>query len=258
MIRQRAGTLSVLRAGSGAPLVLLHPLALAAELWRPLAARLPGFDVLAFDLRGHGESTWDGKPFSIEDMAGELGRALDILDLDRIHLLGMSMGGSVAMTFAGKHPDRVRSLVLADATAWYGENARSAWADRAERAAHVPRADQLPFQVERWFSPRFRQAHPDEVDRVCTIFLRTDSAVHAAASSAMGELDARELLPSITARTLVLVGEGDYATPPEMARQLADAIPDARLNILPDLRHLSLIEAPELADTIHRHITETP
>ncbi|TNC29060.1 alpha/beta fold hydrolase [Amycolatopsis alkalitolerans] len=254
MNRTHAGTLSLLRGGSGAPFVLLHPLALAGELWRPLAARLDRFDVLTVDLRGHGESEWDGEPFSIEDMAADLAGTLDVLGLDEISLLGMSMGGSVAMTFAGKYPDRVRSLVLADTTAWYGENAATAWAERAGKAAETARPDQLPFQLDRWFSPGFRESGPDEVDRVCEIFLHTDSRVHAAASVAMGALDARPLLPSISANTLVLAGEHDYATPPSMAGDLANAIPGATLEILPGLRHLSLVERPGLVTMIRRFL----
>jgi 3-oxoadipate enol-lactonase len=257
MIRQTAGRLSLLRTGSGEPLVLLHPLALAGELWRPLAEKFAGFEVLAVDLRGHGESGWDGQPFSIEDMADDLAESLDTLGLSGIHLAGMSMGGSVAMTLAGKYPGLVRSLVLADTTAWYGENAPSAWAERAERAGNVARAQQLPFQLDRWFSEGFRKTGGEEVERVCRIFLNTDSRAHAAASVAMGNLDARPLLPSIEAATLVLVGEHDYATPPSMAEDLANAIPGATLTVLPDLRHMSLIEQPELAETIRHHIRES-
>jgi 3-oxoadipate enol-lactonase len=257
MNRQTAGRLSLLRTGSGEPVVLLHPLALAGELWRPFGERFAGFEVFAVDLRGHGESGWDGKPFSIEDMADDLAESLDALGVSGIHLFGMSMGGSVAMTLAGKYPDRVRSLVLADTTAWYGEDAPSNWAERADRAANVARAKQLPFQLDRWFSEGFRETAGEEVERVCRIFLNTDSRVHAAASVAMGHLDARPLLPSITAATLVLVGEHDYATPPSMAEDLANAIPGAKLAVLPDLRHMSLIEQPELAETIRRHMMES-
>lgn len=257
MTRETAGRLSLLRTGSGEPLVLLHPLALAGELWRPIAERLADFEVLAVDLRGHGENGWDGSPFSIEDMADDLAESLDALGMPGVHLFGMSMGGSVAMTLAGKYPGRVRSLVLADTTAWYGQDAPSTWAERAERAANVPRAKQLPFQLDRWFSEAFRETAREEVDRVCELFRGTDSQVHAAASIAMGNLDARPLLPSITAPTLVLVGEHDYATPPSMAEDLVQAIPDAKLTVLPELRHMSLIERPELADTIRRHITES-
>ncbi|HEX3788043.1 MAG TPA: alpha/beta fold hydrolase [Pseudonocardiaceae bacterium] len=253
--RQTAGPLSLLRQGSGEPLVLLHPLALAGELWAPLAERFTDpVDMITPDLRGHGRSDWDGRPFSIADLADDVVAMLDALDLPSVHLLGMSMGGSVAMTLAGRFPDRVRSLVLADTTAWYGPKARTAWTERAEKAAGVPRPKQLTFQVDRWFSEEFRAANPTEVGRVSDIFLRTDSKAHAAASVAMGELDSRALLPSITASTLVLVGEHDYATPPAMAAALAEAIPSAGLQVLPRVRHLSLIEQPDLAGLVDEHV----
>jgi 3-oxoadipate enol-lactonase len=253
--RRQAATLSLLRQGIGEPLVLLHPLAMAGELWAPLAERLADtFDVLSVDLRGHGESKWDGTQFSIDEMAEDLADALDALELPAAHLLGMSMGGGVAMTFAGRYPERVRSLVLADTTAWYGENAPTAWRERAEKAAGTARADQLPFQLDRWFSPEFRDTRPKEVNRVADIFLRTDSRVHAAASIAMGSLDARPLLPEVRASTLVLVGEHDYATPPAMSSELAAAIPDATLRVLPNVRHMSLIEQPDLAQRIKHHL----
>lgn len=245
MMRQDAGPLSVLRHGEGTPLVLLHPLALAGELWQPLAGRLgTRHEVFAFDLRGHGQSGWDGRPFTIDELAEDVVAALDALGLDAVRLAGMSMGGSVAMTLAGRYPHRVDSLLLADTTAWYGPDAPAAWAERAQKATN-PRDQQLPFQLDRWFSEAFRAEHPDEADRVARIFLATASAAHAAASLAMGALDARPLLPAITAPTQVLVGEHDYATPPAMAGLLAERIPNAELRVLPTVRHLSLIEAPD-------------
>lgn len=247
------GHLSVLRWGAGEPIVLLHPLALAGELWTPLAARLTGA-VYAPDLRGHGHSSWDGLPFTIADMATDLAQALDSLGLPSVHLLGMSMGGSVGLTFAGTYPDRVRSLTLADTTAWYGPDAVATWAQRAAKAQETPRSDQLPFQRDRWFSPDWAEFNKNEVQRVSDIFVRTDSAAHAASSIAMGAMDSRELLPKITAPTLVLVGEHDYATPPDMAQVIADNVPGATLRVLPGLRHMSLVEQPGLAEDIRKHM----
>jgi 3-oxoadipate enol-lactonase len=255
LVQVRQGRMAVWTWGSGEPLVLLHPLAMSGELWGPLAEQLAGeFQVFAPDLRGHGGTSWDRDGFSERDMAADLVQALDTLSMGPVHLLGMSMGGSVAMTFAGLYPDRVRSLTLADTTAWYGETAVSDWAERAEKAVSVPRTKQLTFQVDRWFTETFRTEHPTEVDRVSRIFVATDSEAHAAACRMMGSLDARDLLASIPARTLVLVGAEDYATPPDMAKQLAESIPDAKLLVLPALRHMSLIEQPSLAGLIRAHL----
>jgi 3-oxoadipate enol-lactonase len=120
----------------------------------------------------------------------------------------------------------------------------------------VPRETQVPFQTERWFTDAFRRNAPDEVRRVVDVFLATDSRVHATASRAMGEMDSRALLGDVIAPTLVLTGEEDYATPPEMAQVIAENVKDGRAVTLPHLRHLSLIERPSLTDVITAHFED--
>ena len=185
------------RAGSGHPLVLLHPLALSGAVWGAFAQRLAGsFDVIAADARGHGASGWDGEPFGIDDL---------------------------------------------------GDDAPHTWGERAAGVLARPREQQVPFQADRWFTEGFRQRNPAEVNRVVGIFLRTDSLAHAQACRALGTMDSRGLLAKITARTLVLTGEEDYATPPAMGAAIADGVPDGEARVLPALRHLSLVEDPALA-----------
>jgi 3-oxoadipate enol-lactonase len=243
----KSGHLSVVRWGAGEPLILLHPLALAGQLWQPVADRLAGSAaVYAPDLRGHGLSSWNGEPFSIQDMADDLAQAMDTMALPAAHVVGMSMGGSVAIDFAARYPERVKSLVLADTTAWYGPDATTTWTERAQRAILVPRTDQLAFQLDRWFSPEFSRTVAAQ--QAADIFLRTRSEAHAAASTAMGAMDSRPLLSSIKAPTLILVGEQDYATPLAMSAVLHEGIEGSTLRVLPGLRHMTLIEQPELAD----------
>ncbi|OLF06056.1 alpha/beta hydrolase [Actinophytocola xinjiangensis] len=247
------------RRGSGPPLLLLHPLALSGRVWEPLTDRLAAdFDVIAPDARGHGESGWDGAEFGVTDLADDVVALLDGLGLASAHVLGMSMGGSVALTLAGRAPGRVDRLVLADSTAWYGEDAVPVWTERAGRVAATARTAQIPFQVDRWFTDAFRRTHPAQVNRVVGIFLATDPAAHAQACLALGHLDSRELLASVTAPTLAFAGEQDYATPPAMSEYLAAHVPDATALTLPDLRHLSLVERPELAGLVRAHLTGAP
>jgi 3-oxoadipate enol-lactonase len=249
------GPIAYRRTGRGHPLVLLHSLALDGRMWGPYAVRLaPHFDVIAPDARGHGGSGWDGRPFDTADLAADLAALLDGLGLASAHVLGMSMGGSVAIEFAGTHQARVDRLVLADTTAWYGESALDAWTERAERAVALPRRRQVPFQVDRWFTERFRRTHHDEVRRIAGIFVETDSGAHAEASLALGRLDARHLLAGITAPTLSVTGEEDYATPEQMGRAIAEGVADGRHRTLAGLRHLSLVERPDLAGLVRAHL----
>jgi len=244
------------RLGSGPPVVLLHPLALSGEVWGEFAQRLSGtFDVIAADARGHGESGWDGGPFSVDDLADDVAALLDGLGLESASLTGLSMGGSTAISFAGRYPERADALVLADTTAWYGPDAPQAWAERADSVLSQPRERQVPFQTERWFTERFRQRHPAEVNRVAGIFLRTGGLAHAQACRALGGMDSRGLLARITAPALVLTGAEDYATPPAMGQAIADGVAGAQARVLGSLRHLSLVEDPSLADTAAGFLT---
>jgi 3-oxoadipate enol-lactonase len=243
--------LAARRRGTGEPVVLLHSLAMAGSMWDDPADRLARqFEVWSYDARGHGATVGGGEAFSIDDMADDLAALLDGAGLERVSLVGLSMGGSTALVFAARHPARVERLVLADTTACYGPTRVADWEARAQKAVASPREDQLAFQLERWFSPAFLAEHPAEARRQTDIFLATDSRGHAAACRALGQLDAVGSLPGITAQTLVLVGEHDTATPPAMAEQIAASIPRATLHVMPETRHLSLIERPEAWDRI--------
>ncbi|NLU75001.1 alpha/beta fold hydrolase [Streptomyces sp. HNM0575] len=256
IVETSRGRFHVRRTGDhGPPVLMLHPLALSGAVWEPVAQYLgESHRVAAPDARGHGGSGWDGEPFTVADMAGDAAAVIEELDLGPAHVVGLSMGGSTAVVLAAARPDLVEGLVLADTTACYGPGRVDTWAERARKALATPRKEQVEFQLDRWFSPDFLHRNRAEADRVAGIFRATDSRAHAAACTALGDLDATGLLGGIRARTLVLVGDEDYATPPAMAEALADGIPGATLRVLPATRHLSLVERPGTWPLIARHL----
>jgi 3-oxoadipate enol-lactonase len=252
------GEFGVLDVGpQDAPTVLLlHPLASAAELWRPLAEEWSARDrrVLAIDARGHGRSSWDGRPFTVAEMAEDAASVLDELALRDVGVLGVSMGGCTAQALALDRPDLVGSLVLVDSTSSYGPDRVALWEQRAQQAEGSERADLLGFQLTRWFTDAFREAQPDVAARVSEIFTGTTKSAHAAASRALGAFEVTDRLGQITVPTLVLVGEEDYATPPEMSKTLHAGIPDSRLVVLPDARHLSMVESRQARALAEQHL----
>lgn len=238
------GTITADTTGHGDAVVLLHPLAMSRAFWAPAARALAArFHVITVDARGHGDSRWDGTPFSIADLADDVAAVCEELAPDGGYILGMSMGGCVALSLADRRPDLVRGLVLADTTADYGPDKAANWASRAAAAAGTPRRDQLAFQIDRWFSPGFASREPEEVQRVCDIFVSTDSRAHAQACRALGAFDGTGFLPWLQCPALVLVGEHDQATPPAMADALRDGIARAEGRVIPGARHFALIEA---------------
>ena len=249
------GRISYFRHGEGPPLVLLHSLALSADMWLPVIEDFARhFEVIALDLRGHGMSTYDGNDFSVEDMADDLKQFFDALNLAKVHLLGMSMGGCVAISFASRYPEYVDRLVLCDTTAYYGDDAVQAWKGRALTALSKPRILQIPFQTDRWFCDRFRRTNPEIVAHVVDIFLRTKPQVHAQASYALGSFDNRSKLSDIVSPTLAMTGDEDGATPPPMGELLGREIPNASFRLCRGLRHFAVVESPSVRSAAINHL----
>jgi pimeloyl-ACP methyl ester carboxylesterase len=100
----------------GVPIVLLHGLGNEAHLWDDFVPSIaPHYRVLALDQRGHGDSDWDPEArYDAESMTNDLEAVLEAVEIDRFVLVGFSMGGRVAMTFAGRHPERLAGLVIID------------------------------------------------------------------------------------------------------------------------------------------------
>lgn len=250
------GRFGVHFAGDATPGVLaLHPLALSGAVWDGAGdGATVRLGLMGLDARGHGDSSWDGKSFTVEDMADDAAAVIEATAPGPVGVIGLSMGGSTALVLAARRPDLVSRLVIADGSTCYGLDRVEQWAERARSAEFKPREQQLDFQRDRWFGPAFQEAHPETVSRVCDIFLRTNGAAHAAACHALGGLDATDQLGKVTAPTLVAVGSEDYATPPAMARTIAVGIPGAELMVLEGARHMSLIEQPSAWTRIEAHL----
>ena len=227
--------------------VLVHSLAMTHAYWTPVAERLAmaGVCAVALDCRGHGRSSKPTGPYAIERFADDLGDLLDHLGWDKAFAGGSSMGGSVTLAFAARHPQRVSGLALIDTTAWYGEGAPKAWAERAGTAVEKGLSALIDFQLTRWFGEEFRAAHPDVVRSCVDTFLANDVAAYAATCGMLGSFDVRAELPKFRMPTRVVVGEEDYATPPAMAEVLRDSIPGATYRVLPKARHLTPLERPD-------------
>lgn len=232
----------------GAPAVTLsHPLGATRHIWDAHAPALAArFRVLRYDSRGHGGSEVPPGPYTLEQMADDVVALLDAAGVARTHFVGMSMGGLVGMTLALVHPDRVRSLVLCDTTACYGPAGQAMWRDRLHVAETAGMTEEL---IERtmaiWFTPDFLAHGRLPVDRVREMLRSTDPRGYAAAIRAIGFVDLRPRIAAIRCPTLVVVGQDDPGTPPAMAREIAERIPGARLEVLPGARHAAVVERAE-------------
>lgn len=242
----------------GTPVLLFHSLAMTGDFWEPVAAHLvaAGYRVLAPDCRGHGGSSLKAG-MTVESAADDAAELLDQLGIASACVAGASMGGSIALAFAARHPARTLALGLVDTTAWYGDNAPRSWAERADKVRAEGFGAMAAFQTTRWFSDAFREANPKVVEDTMAVFMANDVEGYGMACGMLGACDMRPALGSISVPTVVIVGQEDYATPPAMAMAMAEGIAGARLHVLPKLRHLTPLEDPTLVAQRLRDVFDT-
>ena len=246
-----------LEGAEGAPVVVFTgSLGTDITMWQPQSARLrEHFRTLRYEIRGHGRSAVPPGPYSMDDLGSDLIALLDRLEIGRASLCGLSIGGMISMWAAAHAPERIERVVLCCTSARLGPP--ESWHERAAtvRAKGVEAiADAV---LGRWFTPGFREAHPEVLDGMRRILTATPREGYAGCCEAIAEMDLTGDLPSITAPTLVVAAEHDPATPPEHGRRIAELIPGARFELVSNAAHLASVERPDLTTmTILRFLSD--
>jgi len=224
-------------------LVLSNSLGTCADMWaRQVPALSRRFRVLRYDTRGHGQSSVPAGDYSFAQLAGDVVRLLDHLDIAQADFCGLSMGGPTGLQLALDHPGRVRRLVLSNTAARIGN--ADGWSARIAAVAQNSLQAMAPGLVERWLSPAYRAAEPGLTQVLVDMLRRTPDAGYRSNCAALRDADLRGSLGQIQAPTLVIAGTQDPATTPQDGRELAAGIAGARYVEL-DASHLSNWEQPE-------------
>ena len=249
-------------AGSGDAVLLIAGLSMPGAMWAPQVKALsPHFRVVTFDSRGVGETDLPPEPvYTMAQLADDAAALLRELKIARTHVVGVSMGGTVAQELALRHPQLVRSLVLV--STWARADARfiqviESWMSLASR---VPIEERYRHVFFPWvLSPAFFERK----DNVEAAFRGALAYPHQTKAEAI-ERQARGVfawngtrvgrLGAIKAPTLVVGGKDDILTPPEFARALAKLIRRARLTLVPGGHSLILEQAETFNRTLLRFL----
>jgi 3-oxoadipate enol-lactonase len=242
ILRDHATT--VAQAGvAGPPVVLVHALGLDWRMWEPVITQLTaGRRVYAYDLRGHGSATEAPRPSTMNDLATDLLAVLDALGLDRAHLVGLSYGGGIVQTAATLAPERFETMTLMATT----NVAFEAFESRARAVEQDGMAAQVAPSLVRWFTSDALAVNDWGVRYARDCVLRGDPGHAAAAWRAFQTLDVEGKLVGFGAPTLVLAGERDVSTPPEVMARIASGIAGARYAEMPGTPHMPTLEQPSL------------
>jgi 3-oxoadipate enol-lactonase/4-carboxymuconolactone decarboxylase len=222
------------------PLLLLHSIGTCMQVFAPQVETLcRTHRVIRMDLRGHGLSGVTDGDYSMELHADDALALLDALGIRQAHVLGLSIGGRIAMQLAAQAPDRVLSLILMDTALEFLPP--KAWQDRIEAVMEIGTRALVEVVMPRWVAD---PALPSS-QGLRQMLLRTDRRGYAGSAAALRDARAAQVAGHITCPTTVLVGSVDIATPPEVARDVQAAIPGSRYAEIEGAGHLPTLEFPE-------------
>jgi 3-oxoadipate enol-lactonase len=243
-----AMTLAYEDRGAGSPLVLVHGHPFNRSLWAPQVEYVSRGEwrVIAPDLRGYGETTVVPGTTTLETFARDIAGLLDQLELGKVVLAGVSMGGQIGLEFHRLFPDRLLGLVLADTSAQAetesGKKIRIEMAERLLREGMGPYADEvLPKMV----SPANIRALPAVAEQVLGMMRSTSPEGASAALRGRAERpDYVDMLSRIDVPTLIVVGQDDEFTPVADAELMHRRIRRSRLAVIEGAAHLPNLERP--------------
>jgi len=234
--------------GSGIPLLLVHGHPFNRSMWQPQCAGLQDLARLVVpDLRGYGSSGVTPGTVLLDEMALDLAGLLDDLELERVVLTGLSMGGQIVLDFCRLFPARVLGLVLAASSA--PAETSEGYVQRyrvAERLLQEGMEWYAEEELARFLSPGTLQQHPEIAEHVRSMIVSTNSV--GAAAALRGRAERRDhvaALRRIQAPAVIVVGAEDVFTPVREAERLAANLPNAQLAVLPGVGHLPNLEAPK-------------
>lgn len=232
--------------GEGEPIVLLHAFPLNGKMWEAQAKDLAeSYRVVVPDYPGFGRSPYPPAQPDMRFYAEKIRELLDKLELGRVVLGGLSMGGYVAFACLRLFPERISGLLLANTRPEPdSEDVRENRKDMACRVSEEGVGVLIDLQMERLLSPTTLQKDPMVVDQVKSMILESSPEGVVGALGAMRDRsDSTSLLSEIEVPTLVIGGEDDAISSPEVMGEMAEKIPNSEHHVLSGAAHLSNLEA---------------
>jgi 3-oxoadipate enol-lactonase len=188
----------------------------------------------------------------MDDLVEDAARVIREWGRGPVVWIGLSMGGMVGQGLAIRHPELIKALVVANSTSYYPDAGREMWRQRIATVQEHGIAAIADAVMGRYFHDGYRRAQPQAESAALAGLLRNDQTGYLGCCHAVAEVDWRAGLPGITCPTLVIAGELDQGAPVAMSQAIADAIPGARLEVLPEASHISVLEQPAAFEAVIR------
>lgn len=249
IVQGSGGRLAVYTQGNpaGQSVMMTHSILSSSLMWEAQAELLAGrgFYVIRVDARGHGASSADSEPFSLDDLAADSIAVLDSLQIAQAHYVGLSLGGMSGFGLGIHHARRLLSLILCDCRADAPAAFTSPWDERIAIARkHNSCAPLAQSTIERWFGLTFVEGQPAIAHRFRTIAASTSVDGFVGCARALQQLDYLPRVKQIAVPTTLIVGADDGPLPAAL-RDIQGVMPAAALEVIPDAGHLPNVQQPE-------------
>jgi len=228
--------------GAGAPVLFVNSLGTDLRLWDALLPLLPaGLRRIRYDKRGHGLSDCPPGPYRMAELVADAAALLDALAVRGAVVVGLSIGGMIALGLAASRPDLVRGVVFSNSAARIGTPAL--WEERLALLAAGGMAAVAEAAMGRWFPAPFRAGPAVALWR--NMVLRTPAEGYAGAAAAIAGADLRAAAATLRLPFLAVAGEADAALPPAVVAATAALVPGAREAVIAGAGHLPCVQMPE-------------
>ncbi len=241
------------------PIIFIHGFPFNHKMWTFPGGQTEALSathrIIAYDVRGHGESEVGTGHYSIEFFVDDLIGLMDHLNIQKTILCGFSMGGYIALRAVERHQDRFVGLVLCDTRSEADPN--EAKVKRAQAIKSMQESGMKAFAegyVKNVFASESFHSKPDAVKFIHSTVERTSPiSIFGSLMALAARTDTTLALPFIKCPTLILVGEKDVLTPPSAAQAMHEKIPNSKFAVIPNAAHMSNMENPEL---FNKHLVE--
>ena len=233
------GTFYKLNQKKGIPIVFIHGVGLDHNIWDP---QINEFDntVLIYDILGHGRTPLNKEKISFDDFSDQIIDLIDELKFSKIHLIGFSIGSLIARNFATRFSDRLKSLTLLCSIFNRSDNEQKIVNERFEQTKKDKKLTK--DALNRWFNKDFIEKNPLISDKIFSILNNNNMDNFIKVYSLFVNHEDNEKFENINVKTLVMTGEGDVGSTPEMSNNLSKKIKNSEVKIIPVGKHLCSIE----------------
>ena len=225
------------------PIVFVHGVGLTHEIWDPQLDFFNNRSTLSYDILGHGKSSLNKEKISFDDFSDQLINLIDELNINKIHLIGFSIGSLIARNFATRFNDRIQSLILLGSIYKRSNEQQMIVNQRYEQAKKELKLSRQA--LKRWFTDKYLENNPGIYEKISSILSSNNMQNFLKVYELFVKHKNEEDFKKIKVNTLVMTGENDVGSTVEMSKELDKILQNSQLKIIKDGKHLCGIECAD-------------